>query len=202
MNLNPNNQHPNNDDCEQFEPMVSAMIDGELSPEEQTLLGDHLDDCESCQQLVHVFDGVNVAVDSLSTASCFELRTTRTETFVVTRQKQSLKNWLSVWRLVPLAGVAALLIGLFLVTAQPAQKATAEQPSLEQFVKPLADLNRINHQQQRDQDMMLRTLEMDLRTLKLELQQLDNTGSEDRDRFEKQIEAMLKRVQHFESDDV
>jgi len=197
--MNPNNLH-----CEPFEPMVSAMIDGELSPEEQTLLDEHLGDCESCQQVVRDFHSINGAVDSLSSfpeSSDFLQETAFTETFVVTHQKQSLENWISVWRLVPLAAVATLLIGLFLVTAQPPQKATAEQLSPEQFVKPLSDLNRINQQQHRDQELMLRTLGMDLRALKLELNQLENAGPEDRTRFESQIEAMLQRVQQFESEE-
>ena len=192
--------NPDNQNCDQFEPMVSAMIDGELSNEEQLLLGNHLERCESCRELTRDFESVNVAVDSLAAATGSDHDSKLTETFVVTRQKQSLHNWLSVWRLVPLAGVAALLIGLFIVATQPAPQASAEQFSAEQFVKPLSDLNRINQQQQRDQELMLRTLGMDLRTLKLELKQLDNAGS-DRDRIEEQIEAMLQRVQKFRADE-
>jgi len=193
---------PNNNDCENFEPMVSAMLDGELLPGEQAQLDAHLDQCQSCGNLVKDFQSVDDAVATLGTrAKGNESENRVTETFVVTRQKQSVKNWLSVWRLVPLAGVAALLIGLFLVMSQPASTATAEQLSAEEFVKPLTDLNRINLQQQRDQDLMLRTLGMDLRALKLELNQLENAGPEDRQRLEKQIETMLERVQHFDAAD-
>ncbi len=192
--------NPNEKDCE-FEPMVSAMIDNELSLDEQTILDDHLAGCDSCHRLVRDFESVNISVDSLSFAHGFGHADTHTEKFVVTRQKQSLSNWLSVWRLVPLAGVASLLIGLLLVTAQPAPEATAEQLTPEQFVKPMTELNRINHQQQRDQELMLRTLGMDLRSLKLELKQLEDAGPEDRAQFEKQIEEMLERVQKFEADE-
>jgi hypothetical protein len=190
--------NPNEKDCE-FEPMVSAMIDNELSIDEQTILDDHLADCDSCRRLVRDFESVNTSVDSLSFAHGLGQGDTHTESFVVTRQKQSLNNWLSVWRLVPLAGVASLLIGLLLVTAQPAPEATAEQLTPEQFVKPMTELNRINHQQQRDQELMLRTLGMDLRSLKLELKQLEDAGPEDRTRFENQIEEMLDRVEMFET---
>jgi hypothetical protein len=191
--------NPNEQNCDQFEPMVSALIDNELSPDEHSILNDHLDQCDSCRQLMRDFESVNSSVDSLSFAPSVDRANSQLETFVVTRQKQSLNNWLSVWRLVPLAGVASLLIGLLLVTAQPAPEATAEQLTLEQFVKPMTDLNRINHQQQRDQELMLRTLGMDLRSLKLELIQLENAGPEDRTRFENQIEEMLSRVEQFET---
>ena len=92
------------------------------------------------------------------------------------------------------------MVGMFLVTTnQTAPVATAEQLTAEQFVKPMTDLNRINHQQKRDQDLMLRTLGMDLRSLKLELKQLENAAPEERLRLEKQIEKMLHRVEEFET---
>lgn len=192
--------NPNNQNCDDFEPMVSAMIDGELSLDEQGLLSSHLDDCVACRRLLTDFEAVDIAVETLAPASSLATLEKRTETFVLTRQKPSLKSWLSVWRLVPLAAVAALMVGMFLVTTnQTAPVATAEQLTAEQFVKPMTDLNRINHQQQRDQDLMLRTLGMDLRSLKLELKQLENAAPEERLRLEKQIEKMLHRVEEFET---
>ena len=192
--------NPNNQNCDDFEPMVSAMIDGELSLDEQGLLSSHLDDCVACRRLLTDFEAVDIAVETLAPASSLATLEKQTETFVLTRQKPSLKSWLSVWRLVPLAAVAALMVGMFLVTTnQTAPVATAEQLTAEQFVKPMTDLNRINHQQQRDQDLMLRTLGMDLRSLKLELKQLENAAPEERLRLEKQIEKMLHRVEEFET---
>ena len=187
---------PNEQKCEPFELLISAMIDGELPADQRSELDAHLEQCESCVGLLDDFQNVDCVVESIG----FEHNPNAniTETFVVTRQKPSMKNWLSVWRLVPLAGVAALMVGLFLVMTQPALKATAEQLTPEEFVRPLADLNRINIQQQRDQELMLRTLGMDLRALKLELNQLENAGPEDRLRLEKQIETMLDRVSSFE----
>lgn len=187
----------NDQKCEQFEPLVSALIDGELSGSELELVNAHLADCQSCRELRDDFAGVDGCVVALASGPANEHIT---ETFVVTRQKPVLKNWLSVWRLVPLATVAILMVGLFIVTTdQTAPEATAEQLTAEQFVKPMTDLNRINQQQQRDQELMLRTLGMDLRSLKLELEQLENAGSEDRARFENQIEEMLDRVEQFEA---
>lgn len=187
----------NDQTCEQFEPLVSALIDGELSGSELELVNEHLADCQSCRELRDDFTSVDGCVATLASDTANEKIT---ETFVVTRQKPSLKNWISVWRLVPLAAVATLMIGFFVVTAdQTAPEATAEQLTPEQFVKPMTDLNRINQQQQRDQELMLRTLGMDLRSLKLELKQLENAGPEDRARFENQIKEMLDRVEQFEA---
>ena len=193
---------PKNHDCDTFEPLVSAMIDNELLPNERVELNLHLNQCESCESLVREFQQIDEAVGALGLGpegNDVENRMSEfSETFVVTRQKQSVKNWFSPWRLVPLAGVAALVVGLFMVVSQPAPEATADQISAEEFVKPLTDLNLINLQQQRDQDLMLRTLGMDLRALKLELKQLESAVPEDRQRLEQQIETMLERVGSFE----
>lgn len=188
----------NDQQCEQFEPLVSAMLDGELSPTELDQVNNHLAKCDSCRQLRNKFASVDKSVLRLGEFDCPTDQGSITETFVITRQKPELKNWLSVWRLVPVAAVAALSIGMFLVISHPASKATADQLTPEQFVKPMTDLNRINQQQQRDQELMLRTLGMDLRSLKLELNQLENAGSEDRVRLENQIEEILNRVEQFE----
>jgi hypothetical protein len=174
------------------------MIDGELSGDELTSVHQHLKNCRSCGQLHFDFAEVNKAVGALSANLTDASHDRVTETFVVTREKTSLKNWLSVWRLAPLAGVAALLVGFFVVTIQPPDNVSADQLSPEQFVKPMTELNRINQQQQRDQDLMLRTIGMDLRTLRLELKQLKSASPEEHTRIEEQIESMLQRVQDFE----
>ncbi len=183
--------------CDEFEPLVSALIDDELSGAELSRVEAHLLNCSACRELVDEFRMVNNSVALLGDPGN-ESPSTAVETFVVTRQRPSMKSWMSVWRLAPIGAVAALLIGLFLVTTQSPPAATAAQLTPEQFVKPMADLNRINLHQQRDQELMLRTLGMDLRTLKLELNQLENAGPEDRERLEIQIETMLKRVEAFE----
>lgn len=185
--------------CEQFEPLVSAMIDGELAGAELVSVQQHLENCTACELLRTEFTGVNAAVEELSAKPFGSNREKLTETFVVTRHKPSLKNWLSVWRLAPLAGVAALIVGLFVVMIQPPRPAPADQLSAEHFVKPMTELNRINQQQQRDQDLMLRTIGMELRTLRLELKQLKSTDPAERIHIEKRLESMLQRVQNFET---
>ena len=191
--------NPIDPQCEQFEPLVSAMLDGELSGAELQSVNEHLAVCDSCRKLERDFGAVDDGV-SLKLNRPADSQNGHTETFVVTRQKPSLKSWFSVWRLVPMATVAALMVGLFIVmTNQTAPDAAADQITPEEFVKPMAELNRINRQQQRDQEMMVRTLSMELRSLKLELKQLENAGAEDRARFENQIEDILRRVEKFEA---
>jgi hypothetical protein len=76
--------------------------------------------------------------------------------------------------------------------------AKADQVTPEQIVKPMKELHLINLQQQRDQDLMLRTLGMDLRSLKIEIAQLE-PGSPERKLLTEQVEAMIEKVRLFES---
>lgn len=48
-------------DCEKFEEMISARLDGELSPEDERLLQAHLDKCPSCRAMAEVFSAVSKA---------------------------------------------------------------------------------------------------------------------------------------------
>ena len=183
--------------CDDFEPLVSAMIDGELSPDEANSVRAHIAECASCRFLSTDFVEISKVVKSFSDGPQGSSDENVHETFVVTRRRNTVRNWFSVWRLAPLAGVAALLVTLLVVTVQPPPSATADQLSADQFVRPLSELNKINHQQQRDQELMLRTLGLDLRSLKLELGQLKNASPEEREAMEQQIESMLQRVQEF-----
>jgi anti-sigma-K factor RskA len=198
-----NHDHQN---CEKFQILVSAMLDDELTPEEQTDLGQHLEQCDACRHLMNRFEAVNKGVELLSQPehvpggikSKLEKTAVKTETFVVTRQKPSARDWLSVWRLIPLATAASVVFGLAFLATRTPEPVAAEQFSTEQFVKPVQELQFISEQQQRDQELMLKLLGMDLRSLRLELNQLD-AESPERKKFSKRIDAMIERVREFES---
>ena len=112
---------------------------------------------------------------------------------------QNKTNWFSVWRLIPL-GVAATLLVCFGIAAWPnPQPVNANQILPEQIAGPMFELETLNNQKQRDQDLMLRTLGMDLRAMKLEISQLE-PGSEERERLETQIDLMIAKVRKFESE--
>jgi hypothetical protein len=194
--------------CEDFEPLISAMIDGELEPDELAYTQSHVDDCACCQAKVTSFENVDRAMFLLSSkvessAEFSDATSTdqrQTEVFVVSREKSSLKDWISPWRLVPLGAAAALLIGVGMTMFPQPQPVTANQFSPEQYVQPMKELYQINVQQQRDQELMLRTLGMDLRALKLELQQLES-GSTDHENLAQQVDVMLEKVRQFDTAD-
>ena len=104
----------------------------------------------------------------------------------------------SWWRVIPLAVAASLLAILSITIINGPTPAKADQVTPEQIVKPMKELHLINLQQQRDQELMLRTLGMDLRSLKIEIAQLE-PGSPERKLLTEQVEAMIEKVRLFES---
>ncbi len=55
-----------NSECMIFEPLVSVMLDDELTQTEQERLQVHLDRCPSCQHLLDTFSQVDESVGLLS----------------------------------------------------------------------------------------------------------------------------------------
>ena len=203
MGIKMNNQDPN---CELLGPLLSAMLDGELDSSERAELLVHLNRCPECRAQVRDFEQVNLAVDSLSH------QTTRIEPVLTTlpgsseiaslsktKPATNLRRVKTAWRLIPLTAAAALVICLGIAAMPDQGSASAEQIPPEQFVEPMKEFLASNYQRQHDQDLMLRTLNWDLRTLKLELNHLA-ADSEERIALESQIDAMIAKVQQFETD--
>ena len=183
--------------CRAYEPLISAMLDGELEPNKLTELENHVDRCPGCQAQLRAYEQVNAAVDSLSQSGASPIDSNKFPSKV----QASGNNWLSAWRLIPIATAATLLIGLGLTALPGPRPVTADQINPQLFVQPMKDLHLINVQQQRDQELMLWTLGIDLRSLKLEINQLES-GSEERQNMADQIDAMIEKVQLFETETI
>lgn len=188
------------DDCELFEPMISASLDNELSSKELCQLNEHMANCDSCRSLAADFAAGNAAVELLGSAplTSTELQPIRTPGPVASTN-HSESSWFSIRRVVPI-GVAATLLICFGIAMWPNPKpVNANQISAEEIAKPIFELETLNSQKQQDQNLMLRTLGMDLRAMKLEISQLE-PGSEERERLETQIDSMIEKVRKFETD--
>jgi len=206
-----NNQYSN---CERYEPLLSAMLDGELDSTEREEMLVHLDDCPVCRAQVCAFEQVNRAIESLShrrdlvvsepatlpgplpslngvsglngIASLSELKPTAGKRRIT-----------SAWRWIPLAAAATLLIFLGITALPNPDSASAEQLPPEQIVEPMKEFLQYNMQQQHDQELMLWTLGLDLRAMKLEINQLE-PGSNERINLENRIDSMIAKVRKFE----
>lgn len=191
-----------NSECQIYQPLVSVMLDGELTEAEQERLQEHLDSCASCRRLLVRFPQVDMAVGLLSGRNNEGVATNDLNGIdgSVSKFERPVKKRLtfSAWRLIPLAVAATVLVCLGMAMLPTPNPVTAEQVSPEEVVRPIKELHLINLQQQRDQELMLRTLGMDLRSLRLEIAQLDS-GSEERQNLENQINEMIEKVRHFES---
>lgn len=191
-----------NSECQIYEPLVSVMLDGELDQFEQQQLQKHLDGCPSCQHLLETFSNVDEAVGLLSGRRNENAATYDSVSIdrPISKFERPAKKRLafSAWRLIPLAVAATVLVCLGMTMLPTPSPVTAEQVSPEEVVRPIKELHLINSQQQRDQELMLRTLGMDLRSLRLEIAQLDS-ASDEQQNLENQINAMIEKVRQFES---
>jgi anti-sigma factor RsiW len=199
-----NNQPLN---CENYEPLISAMIDGELESNERDELKSHLQNCVSCKQRVIAFECVDAAVETLSqdslpnrTAEMDKLRLPSAVPFSMHLPTTAPRRAPSplIWRLIPLAAAATLLICLAIAAWPYPKPASAEQISTAQIVEPMTELYRLNVQRQREQNLMLRTLDMDLRSMKLEINSLE-PGSAERLSLAARIDTMLENVRMLET---
>jgi hypothetical protein len=199
------------------------MLDGELDSSEREELLSHLADCPCCRSQIRSFEQVNFAVESLSQRKDLDdsqLATLPRPTLprpMLPRPMLPRPNGVAslskpkplavkrriaaAWRLIPLAAAATLMICLGITALPDPGAASAEQIPPEQFVEPMKEFLENNFQRQNDQELMLRTLGWDLRAMKLELNQLDPDSAE-RINLESQIDAMLAKVQLFETDSI
>ena len=198
-----NNQPLN---CENYEPLISAMIDGELETRERNELKSHLQNCAMCKQRVIAFERVDAAVETLSqepvaarSVEIDKLRLPSAVPFAMYPPKTAPRRprIALIWRLIPLAAAATLLICLGIAAWPYPKPANAEQISTAQIVEPMTELYLLNVQQQREQNLMLRTLDMDLRSMKLEINSLD-PGSSERINLAARIDTMLENVRMLE----
>ena len=196
--------------CEIYEPLISAMMDGELESGERNELNSHLQNCARCKQRAIAFEQVDSAVERLShkmlpageSLNGFPQSSYPTVPFAMHEAKKSLPQTQSksAWRLIPLAAAATLLVCLGIALWPNPRPVNAGLISPSQIVEPMKELHFLNQETQRNQELMLRTLGMDLRSLKLEINHFE-LGSDERESLSAQIDAMIQKVQTFDTRD-
>jgi len=194
--------------CETYDPLISAMMDGEIESVERNELNSHLQNCARCKQRVMAFEQVDSAVERLShknlsgseSLNGFAQSSFPTVPFAMHEaKKKSLQaHRKSAWRLIPLAAAAMLLVCLGIALWPNPRPVNAGLISPSQIVEPMKELHFLNQETRRNQELMLRTLGMDLRSMKLEINHFE-LGSAERDSLSAQIDAMIEKVQTFEA---
>ncbi len=181
--------------CEQFAPLISAMIDGELELDAAVQLNEHLESCQACQQRAARFRQLDGLVFQNSQPLSGKPLAKTVVTKFSAAQPHSLTRTLMRW--VPLATAAAILVGLMVATF-PSSRSTV---TAEQIARPLAELEMINADHRESQERMRKIMELDLRALKLELAQLDENNGEavttQKKQLEQHVDQLIERVNQF-----
>ena len=172
-------QHTN-DSCQDVEPLLSALLDDELSEEEAARVDDHLSKCVACRQQLEWFS----AVDGWTRAE-----TAPRSSEVAGAAGKVRRTWAR-----PILAVAA---GITLVIALPIIRAPATIKA-DDVIEPLVTLEVIQQQQGLTRQSMFQTMELDLRALTLELQGAD-IDVETRRMLMARIESLGNKLEQFES---
>ena len=117
--------------CEDFEILISAMVDGELERAELAELQSHLDLCSGCRTTISDFETINlaVAVNVESSADSSHSEQTVVKKPVAKTVRLARSGWMSAWRLIPLAAAATIVVCLAITAIPNPKPATAEQIS-------------------------------------------------------------------------
>ncbi|MGI9517902.1 MAG: anti-sigma factor family protein [Pirellulaceae bacterium] len=198
-----------NNHCFQYQPLISAAIDGELEPGEVTLLETHLDDCERCRHEYRQFERVNdwlVTHDQPDVCQKVELLepVLLNKSLAKTQLQTSFRSPKSAAAPTArtlLAGGALAAAGLAAVLLTTPSEPTLPPVEIGDVVSPLHRLAVLNDQSHKDQDSMTDAMSMELRTLLLETRAMDSEQDE-LQRLNNKIESLQRRLGELERNPV
>ncbi len=195
--------------CFQFEPLISAAIDGELEPGEVNLLESHLDDCERCRHQYRQFEEVNdmlVATERQNVCPPVRLPEpvlldkTLSKTQIQTSFRSPRSSAAPSARTL-LAGGALAAAGLAAVLLTTPPEPTTPPVEIGDVVSPFHRLAVLNDQSHKDQDSLTAAMRMELRTLLLETRSLDGDENELQQLYDK-LESLQRRLGELERNPV
>ena len=185
--------------CEEYGPLISAMIDGELSAEKRLGLDQHLQLCTACRQRAQTFEELNrLAATEMPTVSADWPQQ------VIGRLEADRRHRRR--KLVGYATAAAILLSLLALPLFRSSRVARNTPApVEQnlattgaadgdLIGTLETLQVVSRQEKRTQETMRRLMSWDLRALKLELKQL-NLAPEKLQQLERRIDVLMNRVE-------
>ena len=146
--------------CDDYQQMLSARLDGELEEEEWATISEHMTVCSYCSRRLEELAAVdNQVAWDVGLSEDFRGRITDAGTIRQTERRP-----------LGLRVVLAVAAGLLLALALPSFRAAPEIQA-DDFIQPLVNLERIEQQENLTRRAMYRAVELDLRALKLELQE-------------------------------
>ncbi len=155
--------------CIDYEMMISASIDNELSSDEQTQLDYHLQSCGPCRQQFDTFQLLEVQLRQDDNASAIPINGTmlmaraadaKRDVAYARPRSRAGRNFLM------LSGAAAALAAIVV----PQWNTEQPQNSIDHdLFRPISELERINEQSTQQQRDLARSMEYELRAIRLEL---------------------------------
>lgn len=206
----------NANDCDPFEILISADLDGELDAVERQVLQEHLSRCASCRGQRSNWAALHAELSHLefpaggdheSPFSEITLNGWKHELFRDCLANNSAHQTIVLppagdprhharrggrWLLGIAAGVLVALSVTFGLISQRQSQAVAVS------AEPLVTMHAINVQAEQDQQALVRALAMELRTMKLEMRRLD-MAPEARAELEQQIDSLLVKTRQLDS---
>lgn len=191
--------------CEEFGPLISAMLDDELSTDERSRVDQHLHACSACRRRSKVFAELDRLASPAAPVPSSDWRDNIGRRVRIRQRKQRL-SWAATY--VAAAVVLIAMIGTILhfrransgrVVVDPgAAIVNREQATIQKtennVIGPLETLQIVSRQEQRTYDAMRRLMEWDLRALKLELKQMELTPDQV-EQLSSRIEMLIERVE-------
>ena len=200
-----------NNHCTEFHPLLSSMLDGELSVAESQELDAHLLDCKSCQQSLATMQQVNGILEDTLSETWFDHSQEQGRGHGQ-RDRQSVSQVLAAehaWGPVGAGALgfvgvaAAVLVAISLfwprspIDTPPSDIVQGDsplQPNDDSIGGRLASCYETSLTTKRNQSALCESMAWELRALKLELGSLD-IAADQQTELDQRIERLLKKVQ-------
>ena len=191
--------------CEEYGPLISAMIDDELSADERARVDVHLQSCAACRRRAAVFTELGRLAATPAPLPPSDWRNEIEHRAYVRKRKQRL-SWATTY--VAAAAVLLAMIGTvwhfrgvhterLAVNPKTAivQHDQDRPPAKESTLTgPLETLQVVSRQEKRTYNAMRRLMAWDLRALKLELKQMDLAPAQIK-QLGRRIDMLIDRVE-------
>lgn len=179
--------------CNYYQMLTSAEVDGEITSDERKALQLHLKNCDDCRTLQNNFktlDRLVVGAVAVEDSGCgFEPELPCVESL----GPPVSPGW--NLRFGVIGGLAASFVLAMAIFNTGSEKNT-NPVATGAVIPPLVKLVQINSHRLQDQELLRESLEFDLRTLKL---QMESKGTENRDVMLDRIDALMRKVEKAKS---